>query len=64
VRRGGAFSPAEAIFDAEREAGACPGRSVLCVYVRTRARPGDKAMRKRRPAGNNVIIDGCGLPVL
>ena len=38
---------AEAIFDAEREAWACPGRSVL-LYMRTRTRPGDKAMRKKR----------------
>jgi hypothetical protein len=26
-----------------------PGRSILSVYVRTRTRPGDKAMRKKRP---------------
>jgi hypothetical protein len=59
-----AIFAAEASFDAEREAGACPGRSILCVYVRTRTRSGDKAMRKKRPAASNVIIDGGRLPVL
>jgi hypothetical protein len=32
------------------EAGACPGRSILCAYVRTRTRPGDRARREKIPA--------------
>ena len=32
------------------EAGACPGRSILGLYVRTRTRPGDRARRKKIPA--------------
>jgi hypothetical protein len=27
-----------------------PGRSILCVYVRTRTRPGDKVRREKIPA--------------
>ncbi len=40
--------------------GCRPGRRILCAFVRTRTRPGDKAMRKKRPAApcqqeSNVI---------
>jgi hypothetical protein len=39
-----------------RSLGGRPGRSILCVYVRTRTRPGDKTRRKKRPAGALFIL--------
>jgi len=34
------------------EAGACSGRSILCVYVRTWTRPGDRVRRENHPAAH------------
>jgi hypothetical protein len=46
----------------EAEAGTCPGRSILCVYVRTRTRPGDRARRENSPAVPNHRL-GAGFAI-
>jgi hypothetical protein len=40
-----------------------PGRSVLCVYVRTRTRPGDKVRRKNSPDRSETGARPKGRPI-
>ncbi len=52
VREERGFPPAEASFDAEREVRGVSGpHRTLCVREDPEHAAGDKAMRKRRPAG-------------
>ncbi len=48
------LSPAEAIFDAEREIVFGPHRSVQFAYMRMRGGHDDKAMREKRPAAHTA----------
>ena len=53
------FRPRRFLTD-DAKPGRRPGRSILCLYVRTRARPGDKVRRKKCPAGVvKIPLDLC-----